>query len=189
MGVNRCAVAGLEQLKTFKIFPSVKIWNSLLVSLSKKKIVVYPMEIFTISWVMLEKGSYDRGENRQLGTHEPVEFQKSPAEVQDDCRKITHHFRGIYRILPQFNKGKIGDCQLVAAWTCKHWYLKPVIMPKTSPITAPKCLGGCFWYSLTHLGSTSQHVSRGLEFCLLMGFLVIHPNLSLLNHFRFAIQV
>ena len=127
--------------------------------------------------------------NRQLGTHEPVEFQKSPAEVQDDCRKITHHFRGIYRILPQFNKGKIGDCQLVAAWTCKHWYLKPVIMPKTSPITAPKCLGGCFWYSFTHLGSASQHVSRGLEFCLLMGFLVIHPNLSLLNHFRFAIQV
>ena len=30
------------------------------------------------------------GENRQLVTNEPVEVQ--------DCRKITDHFRGIYRI-------------------------------------------------------------------------------------------
>jgi hypothetical protein len=31
------------------------------------------------------------GENRQLVTNEPVEFEKSPVEVQD-CRKITGHF-------------------------------------------------------------------------------------------------
>jgi hypothetical protein len=30
------------------------------------------------------------GENRQLVTNEPVEVE--------DCRKITDHFRGIYRI-------------------------------------------------------------------------------------------
>jgi hypothetical protein len=43
------------------------------------------------------------GENRQLVTNEPVEFQKKPVEVQD-CRKITDHFRGIYRIYPNFIK-------------------------------------------------------------------------------------
>ena len=37
------------------------------------------------------------GENRLLGIDEPVEFEKQPVEFQD-CRKITHHFRGIYRI-------------------------------------------------------------------------------------------
>ena len=37
------------------------------------------------------------GENRQLFTKEPVEFEKQPVEVQD-CMKLTDHFRGIYRI-------------------------------------------------------------------------------------------
>ena len=37
------------------------------------------------------------GEKRQLVTDEPVEFEKEPVEVQG-CRKITDHFRGIYRI-------------------------------------------------------------------------------------------
>ena len=37
------------------------------------------------------------GANRQLVTDEPVEFEKQPVEV-GDCRKITDHFRGIYRI-------------------------------------------------------------------------------------------
>ena len=36
------------------------------------------------------------GENRQLVTDEMVEFEKLPVEVQDYCRKITDHFRGIY---------------------------------------------------------------------------------------------
>ena len=39
------------------------------------------------------------GENRQLVTGEPVEFEKYPVEIQD-CRKINDHFRGIYRIYP-----------------------------------------------------------------------------------------
>ena len=37
------------------------------------------------------------GENRQLVTDEPVEFAKQLVEVQD-CRKITDHFTGIFRI-------------------------------------------------------------------------------------------
>ena len=43
------------------------------------------------------------GENRQLVTDEPVEFEKEPVEVQD-CRRITDHFRGIYRIYPNLIK-------------------------------------------------------------------------------------
>jgi hypothetical protein len=39
------------------------------------------------------------GENRQLVPDELVEFEKHPVDVQD-CRKITDHFRGIYRIHP-----------------------------------------------------------------------------------------
>ena len=34
------------------------------------------------------------GENRQLVTSEPVEFEKQPVEDQD-CRNMTDHFRGI----------------------------------------------------------------------------------------------
>jgi hypothetical protein len=36
------------------------------------------------------------GENGQLVTNEPVEFEKQPVEVHD-CMKIIDHFRGIYR--------------------------------------------------------------------------------------------
>ena len=43
------------------------------------------------------------GQNRQLVTDEPVEFEKEPAEIQD-YRKNTNHFRGIYRNIPQFNE-------------------------------------------------------------------------------------
>ena len=51
------------------------------------------------------------GENRQLVTDEPVEIEKWPVEVQD-FREITDHFRGIYRIYPQFNKGKPEDVNM-----------------------------------------------------------------------------
>jgi hypothetical protein len=43
------------------------------------------------------------GENRQLVTNERVEFEKQPVEVQD-CRRVTNHFRGIYRIYPNLIK-------------------------------------------------------------------------------------
>ena len=44
------------------------------------------------------------GENRHLVTDKPVEFEKSPVEVQDLQEKITDHFRGMYRIYPNLIK-------------------------------------------------------------------------------------
>jgi hypothetical protein len=51
------------------------------------------------------------GENRQLVTDEPVEFEKQLVEVQDS-RKITNHFRGIFRIYPNLIKGKLEDVNM-----------------------------------------------------------------------------
>jgi hypothetical protein len=50
-------------------------------------------------------------ENRLLVTDEPVEFEKSPVDIQD-FTKITHHRRGIYKIYPNFIKktSKIRTC-------------------------------------------------------------------------------
>ena len=50
-------------------------------------------------------------ENRRLGTDKPVEFEKQPVEIQD-CRKITDHSRGIYRIYPNLIKGKPKDVNM-----------------------------------------------------------------------------
>ena len=50
------------------------------------------------------------GENRQLGTNGPVEFEKELVEVHQDCREITDHFREIYtRIYPNLIKEKPED--------------------------------------------------------------------------------
>jgi hypothetical protein len=38
------------------------------------------------------------GENWQLATYEPVEFEKQPLVEVQDFRIITDHFRGIYEI-------------------------------------------------------------------------------------------
>ena len=51
------------------------------------------------------------GKNWHLVTYDPVEFENEPVEVQD-YRKNTDHFRGIYRIYPQFNKGKPEDVNM-----------------------------------------------------------------------------
>ena len=48
------------------------------------------------------------GENRQLVTNEPVEFEKNPVKFQD-CRKTTDHFRGIYRMSPNLIKEQLED--------------------------------------------------------------------------------
>ena len=48
-------------------------------------------------------GHQGSGENRQLVTDEPVEFEKWPVEVED-CMKIIDYFRGIYRIYPSLTK-------------------------------------------------------------------------------------
>ena len=39
------------------------------------------------------------GENRQLVTDEPVEFEKQPLEV-DDCKKITGHLEQFIEYTP-----------------------------------------------------------------------------------------
>ena len=50
-------------------------------------------------------------ENQQLVTNEPVEFEKFPVEVQD-CKKITDHFREIYKIYPNL----IKENQRMSTW-------------------------------------------------------------------------
>ena len=64
------------------------------------------------------------GENRQLVTNEPVEVQ--------DCRKITHHFRGIYGIYPHLVK----EYRRMSTWNRLDLQTQgshPVIMPKNLP--------------------------------------------------------
>ena len=70
------------------------------------------------------------GENRHLVTNEPVEFEKEPVEVQD-CRKITDHFRGIYRIYPNLIKEnrRMPTCNQLDLQTLGS----PPIMPKNLP--------------------------------------------------------
>ena len=71
------------------------------------------------------------GENRQLVTDEPVEFAKSPVEVHQDCRKVPDHFRGIYRIYPNF----IQENRRMS--TCNRFDLQILgsqpVMPKNLP--------------------------------------------------------
>ena len=74
------------------------------------------------------------GENRELVTDEPVEFEIEPVEVQD-CREITDHFRGIYRIYPNLIKENrrmstcnrldlqtLGSQPLVSKNLPDHWW-------------------------------------------------------------------
>jgi hypothetical protein len=70
------------------------------------------------------------GENRQLVTNAPVEFEKQPVEIQD-CRKINDHFRGIYRIYPNLIKGnrRMSTCNRLDLQTLGS----PPIMPKNLP--------------------------------------------------------
>ena len=74
------------------------------------------------------------GENRQLVTSEPVEFEKEPGEVQD-CRKITDHFRGIYRLYPNLVKENRRMSTCNGRLDLQTLGSRPV-MPKISPITA-----------------------------------------------------
>ena len=73
------------------------------------------------------------GENRQLVTDEPVEFEKEPVGVEDG-RKITDHFRGIYRIYPDLIKEnrKMSTCYRLDLQTLGS-RVQPVIMPKNLP--------------------------------------------------------
>ena len=73
------------------------------------------------------------GVNRQLVTNKPVEFEKQPVEVvQDYCRKITDHVRGIYGTYPNLIKEKrrMSTCNRLDLQTLGS---QPVIMPKRLP--------------------------------------------------------
>ena len=50
-------------------------------------------EVPILHWLMF-------GKNRRLVTDEQVEFEKQLVEVRD-FRRITDHFRGLYRIYPK----------------------------------------------------------------------------------------
>ena len=68
------------------------------------------------------------GENRQLVTNEPVEFEKTTVEVQD-CRKIIDHFRGINSIYPNLIKGKPDDVNMLDLQTLGSWPVVPKNLP------------------------------------------------------------
>ena len=71
------------------------------------------------------------GENWQLVTDEPVELERQLVECQQDCRKITFHFRGIYRIYSTLRK---ENSQM---WTCGRLDLVTLgyrlLLPKNLP--------------------------------------------------------
>ena len=64
------------------------------------------------------------GENRLLVTDEPVEVQ--------DCRRITDHFRGIYRIFPILLKEhrRMSTCNRLDLQTLGS---QPLILAQKSP--------------------------------------------------------
>ena len=70
------------------------------------------------------------GENRQLVTNEPIEFEEKPLEVQD-CRKITDHFWGIYEIYPNLTKEnqRMSTCNRLDLQTLESQPITPKILP------------------------------------------------------------
>ena len=72
------------------------------------------------------------GENRRLVTNEPVEFEKYPVEVHQDCRKLTDHFRGICIIFPNLMKEnqRMSTSNQLDLQTLGS---QPVIMPTNLP--------------------------------------------------------
>ena len=69
------------------------------------------------------------GANQQLVTDEPVEFEKQPVEVHQDCRKITHRFRGIYNRNTPIQGRKSEGCEHVTGLDVQTLGSQPVVMP------------------------------------------------------------
>ena len=101
------------------------------------------------------------GENHQLVTDEPVEFQKPPVEVHQDCRKITDHCRGIYRIYyPNSIKGnrRMSTCNRLDLQTLGSQLHMPKNLP---PITVSGSYGvpaEASLFSSLHVCKCSFHV-------------------------------
>ena len=74
------------------------------------------------------------GENRQLVTDEPVEFEEKPVEVQD-CRKITDHFRGIYGLYPILTRERYNREAL--SFMMKYKFRCPLCSCQSKAITIP----------------------------------------------------
>ena len=100
------------------------------------------------------------GKNWQLVTNEPVEFEKQPVEVQD-CRNITHLFRGFYRrIYPNLIKEnrRMSTCNRLDLQTLGS---QPIIMPKNLPDhwlslivnQSPAATWDWFFASLLHISA------------------------------------
>ena len=85
------------------------------------------------------------GANWQLVTNEPMEFEKWPVEVQN-CRRITDHYRGIYRIYPNLIKEnrRMSTCN----WLDLQTLGSQPVMPKNLP---DHCLEACIYVSRCHM--------------------------------------
>jgi hypothetical protein len=70
------------------------------------------------------------GENWQLITYEPVEFEKLLVEIQD-YMKITNRFRGLYRIYPNLIKKKqrMPTCNRLDLQTLGSQPMMPKYLP------------------------------------------------------------
>ena len=85
----------------------------------------------------IQKGStHKEAKQTQRWSNEPVEFEKKIVDVQD-CRKITDHFKGIYRI----HLNSIKENRRMSA--CNRLDLQTLgshpVMPKNLP---DHCTGG-----------------------------------------------
>ena len=72
------------------------------------------------------------GKNWQLLTNEPVELEKEPVEVVQDCRKITNPFRRIYGIYPNLivENRRISKCNRLDLQTLASQPIVPKIPPE-----------------------------------------------------------
>ena len=84
----------------------------------------------TLPWHNTIIGGFNDGENWQLITDEPVEFEKSTIEVQD-CKKFIDRFRGICKIYPNLRKEnqKMSRCNRLDLGTLGYWLVTPKNLP------------------------------------------------------------
>jgi hypothetical protein len=101
-----------------------------LCSCSSSRILFRSQWMNTIPRLSFEHHPSTIGENRQLVTNEPVEFEKYPVEIQD-CTKITDHFKGIYRIYSNLIKEnrRMSTCNRLDLQTLGS----QTILPKNLP--------------------------------------------------------
>ena len=87
-----------------------------------------------------------------------LSFEKLPVEVQDCCRQITDHFRGIYKIYLNLMKQnwRMSTCNRLNLQTLGS---QPVVMPKNLPITESEALGN---RHITYCNQSTLNLTLGL---------------------------